>query len=550
MRALPVVPVVPVVVAAAMALFSTGAEAAPRPKLGVMLVFDQLPSWLLDRTAPFYGMDGFGGLDGAHYDAFYPYASTETAPGHATLATCAAPVVHGIATNSWFHNGHQQYVTDDENFPIHAPTGADPAARLKRGSSPRMLLVPTLADAMKIDSNGLAKVVTVSHKDRAAILTGGKSADLAIWYDRELGRYTSSTAYVDQLPDWLIDAGGRLPLQSRASGTWEALPAPKGLEHLMPLDDRPGENGIKSFGPTFPHHLKDIPANEQANGYRQTPQSMEDLFALALIAVDEMKLGQDDVADLLVVSISTTDVVGHNYGGDSLEQLDLLRRADKAVRAFRAELRKRVGKDIVIAMSSDHGAPSLPQSINAAGFDVGTMSYDVVEALVTDAVKKVAPKKDGSTRFQGFYPPQLFIDTADLDVAGEDRVLQAVRDVLVPLPTIAHVYDMRLGKPDEDGFHWLMRNSAPPDRAASIFVRTQPRVVMMPDKTFVTGTDHGTPYTYDRRVPFLLSGPGVKRGRYAEAVDTRDVSASLAFALGVSPPDACQGHAVSAVGQR
>ena len=118
------------------------------------------------------------------------------------------------------------------------------------------------------------------------------------------------------------------------------------------------------------------------------------------------------------------------------------------------------------------------------------------------------------------------------------------------LPSVRADLLARLGRPDEDSFHEFMRQSAPPSRAAAIFVRMQPRVVLMEERGQVTGTDHGTAYVYDRRVPLILSGPGVRRGRYAEAVDVRDVAASLAFLMGVSPPDACQGRPVSALGAR
>ncbi|HEY1100390.1 MAG TPA: alkaline phosphatase family protein [Myxococcota bacterium] len=536
-----------VVAALAAALFAVPA-AATKPKLGVLLVFDQLPMWLLERYEPFFGRGGFGGLDGATYSAFYPYAGTETAPGHATLSTCAAPAVHGIATNTWFHEGKPQYVTDDPAYPLLAPTASDPSAKANRGASPRMLLVPTLGDAVKAESAGAAKVITLSHKDRAAVLTAGQSADLAVWYDVGLGRYTSSTAYVEKLPDWLVDQGAMLPLAARTSATWEPLPIPRGLEHLVPKDDRPGE-AEKAFTRVFPHHLKDVADDDKRkSAYRLIPQGNDDLYALALLAVEHEGLGTDDVTDLLVVSVSTTDLVGHIYGGDSLEQLDTLRRADQSLRRFITALKAKVGHDVVFALSSDHGAPELPATIAASGITVPSIApIDIVEAADA-ALKKAAPR--ATSRVQGFYSPQLFIDFAGLDDTAQTKAIAAVREAVQALPAVAHVYDMRLGRPDEDAFHHFMRQSAPPSRAASVFVRLQPRVVLMEERGQTTGTDHGTPYTYDRRVPLIVSGPGVRRGRYSEPADVRDVAASLAFLMQVPPPDACQGKPVSAVGAR
>jgi len=540
---------------AAIAVFAVALMASPgaqaRPRLGVIVVFDQLPMWLLERTEPFFGKGGFGGVDGATYSAWYNYAGTETAPGHATLSTGAAPAVHGIATNTWYQDGKPRYVTDDETFPILAPTTEAPGGRLGRGTSPHMLLVPTLGDAMKVDSAGRAKVVTLSHKDRAAVLSAGRSADLAVWYERDLGRYTTSTAYRETLPAWLQELGAALPAAARASATWSPLAVPAALQGLVPDDDRPGEGGLKGMGRTFPHDLKDVVDDkEQRSVYRLTPTSIDDLFTLALAAVDNEGLGQDDEPDLLVVSVSTTDVVGHNYGPDSLEQLDTLRRADQSLRRFLAAVRQRVGGDIVVAVSSDHGVQPLPQTVNSAGYAVPTVTYEDVVAAADKALQKAAPRKDGSTRVQGFFPPQLFVDVADLSVAATDAAFAAVATEIEQIPGLARVYDMRPGRPDVDSFHEVMRQSAPPGRSGLLFVRAQPRVLVVEKKYLGTGTDHGTVYSYDRRVPFLLSGPGVQRGRFGERVDVRDVAPSVAFLLGVSPPDACQGQAVPATSRK
>ncbi len=523
-------------------LLSTTARA--RPRLGVLVVFDQMPAWLLERYAPFFP-DGFGGFDadGARFDAFYAYAGTETAPGHATLSTCALPAVHGIATNSWFHDGKKLYAVDDPRFPTLMAGGA----HSESGRSPANLLANTLGDAMKTESGGHAHVVTLSHKDRAAILTAGHAADLAIWYDNAQGRFTTSTAYAEKLPPWLEEAGLALPTATLKDGTWSPLPIPKGLEWLAPADDRPGEGALKGYDRTFPHDIKSVDPALQKAGYRLVPQSISDLFTLALRAVDEEKLGQDDEPDLLVVSVSTTDVVGHNYGGDSLEQLDTLRRADVELRRFLRALETRVGRNnFVVAVASDHGAPELPQTIAASGIAVPALVYDDV----VDAATKAGEAATGKKRVRGFFPPQLFLDEDDLDAATKQKFRDAIEKAVEAVPGVAQVYQMTLpGGSDEDGYGVFMRGSYNPGRSAPLFVRTDPRVVLLEERGQVVGTDHGTPYVYDRRVPFFVRGPGVRRGRYATPVDTRDIAPTLAFLLGVSPPDSCQGRPVAAVGE-
>jgi predicted AlkP superfamily pyrophosphatase or phosphodiesterase len=549
-RALPVV-------ALLTALTSSTTAAAPqRPRLGVLVVFDQLPAWHFERAQPFFGDGGFGGLDGAHLDLWYEYAGTETGPGHATLATGALPAVHGIATNTWVTAGKKQYAVDDAAFPVLAPTPTDPKARASYGRGPARLRVPTLADAMKVDSGGRARIVTLSLKDRAAILTAGHAADLAIWYDPQQGRFTTSTAYADTLPVWLVDVGVQLPRQAMAEGTWSPLPTPRGLEALLPVDDRDGEAAHRGFGRTFPHDLKSVDDEQKASVYRMTPQAIDDLFTLALAAVSAERLGDDDVPDLLVVSVSSTDVIGHSYGADSLESLDLLRRADASLRRFRSALEQRVGRQqLVMAVASDHGGPPLPQAMRQQGLPAASVHTDaVVEVAERAAAAALAPPGKAAAaaarkRVQGFFPPQLFVDIEDLDDAVADRVLAAVAGAVQAVPGIARVYDLERPALD-DAFGPLMRASAPPGRAARLFVRQEPRVVFLDTGGRDVGSDHGTPYTYDRRVPFLLAGPGVRRGRFPERADARDVAASLAHLLGVPPPDACSGRPVAAVDHR
>lgn len=537
----------PLALLATLLLLSTSASAGHRPRLGVLLVFDQMPAWLLDRYTPFFDGGNFGGIDGARFDAIYAYAGTETGPGHATLSTCALPAVHGIATNSWFNAGKKLYAVDDPAFPVLMSDGK----RADYGRSPAQLLTNTLGDSIKLESSGKAKVVTLSHKDRAAILTAGHAADLAVWYDVQQGRYTTSTAYAEKMPVWLEELGLSLPTKTLAEATWSPLPTPKGLEALVPVDDRPGEGALKGFDRTFPHDLKDVDAGLKKSDYRLVPQSISDLFTLALRAVDEEGLGKDDEPDLLVVSVSTTDVVGHNYGGASLEQLDTLRRADLEVRKFLTALESRVGRgDLVVALSSDHGAPDLPANIKASGMTVADLAYiDVTDAAEKAAAAAFPAMASSKKRVRGFFPPQLFLDDDDLDAPSKQKLKDAVIAGVSALPGISQVYDMAPGLPDKDSYAVFMRNSAPPGRSASVFVRWDPRVVMLEEKG-QPGTDHGTPYLFDRRVPFLLKGPGVRRGRYAQPVDTRDVSPTLAFLLGVSPPDSCQGRPVPAVGER
>ncbi len=515
---------------------------AARTRLGVVVVFDQLRPVELDRYEPLFGQGGFGGLDAARYDAQYSYASTETAPGHATLLTGVNPEVHGIITNQWFADGKRQYVVEDARHPVFGDAkGA--------GRSPLQLAAPTLGDTMKAESGGRARVVTVSLKDRAAILSGGRAADLAVWYDVEQGRFVTGRYWVEAQPRWLDQLGAELPARTMAGPPWTPLPIPAPLAGLAPTDDRPGEGSAKGLTRTFPHDHRALPQEQQRSLYRMLPGSIDDVFAVALRAVEEHALGADDEPDLLVVSVSTTDYIGHNFGPDSLEALDTVRRADLALRGFVRALDARLGRrGYALVVSADHGAAPLPAPLEGSRLPGGIVAYRAVEAAAERAADAAAPKGAAAkTRVLAFLPPQLFIDTSDLNVADGARVLAAVRADVAALPGIARVYDMA-DPSDTDAWTPFMRAAAYPGRHAPIFVRQAPRVVFL-ENDEKRGTDHGTPYVYDRRVPLFVMGPGVQRGRYADAVDARDLAPTLAFLLRVPPPDLASGTPVGAVGR-
>lgn len=298
------------------------------------MVIDQLGSAdleLLERL----GEPDFGGLEArgaARFDAWYEDLATETGPGHATLSTGAEPWVHGICANDWFVGNESTYCVSDENAPV---LGAP-----QIGRSARFLEAPTLGDTLKTGSPG-SKVISISLKDRAAILMGGPSADVALWYEPELGRFTTSKAYGEAVPAWATRLAAA-PERAFETGTWS--PLPKGVA-LKTVDARAGEASPDGFGTVFPHDLRGVKSQKRAKAYRYTPHAMTDTFALAIAALDGEQLGRRESPDLLWVSISSTDCAGHAWGPGTTEKLDLLQRTSQALRAFTKLLDEKLGRD-------------------------------------------------------------------------------------------------------------------------------------------------------------------------------------------------------------
>ncbi|MBK7860846.1 MAG: alkaline phosphatase family protein [Archangiaceae bacterium] len=523
------------VLTAAFALQAAAAPAAPAnkvPRLGVFVVIDQLGSGELEALA-IDGDGDFGGLEArgaARFDAWYPYLGTETGPGHATLSTSATPSVHGICANTWYSEGKPTYCVDD-------PAVQMLGAREGVGRSARFLTAPTLGDTLKTRSPR-SKVVSISVKDRAAILLGGPSSDVALWYDHGIGRWTSSRNWGEAVPAWaqrFVDA----PRRAFETGRWSPLPATlkRGLD-----DAREGEDSPDGLGPTFPHDLMSVPPENQHRAYRYTPQSVEDTFALATAALEAEALGTHAAPDLLLVSISATDYSGHAWGPHSVEKTDILERVSVELKKLTAELDKRLGKNgWALVLSSDHGAAPLAESLKGVRVPSGRL---LEGQLIQDATVALTPEQ--KRRFLGLSPPLIFLDLKGLAEKDREPLLETVRKNLAALKGVRRALRTD-GAESADNLN--ARLSTFEGRCGPLFVELQPYVVFT-ETPHPLGTDHASGNLYDRRVPLYVLGPTVAAGRYATPLDPRDAAPSLAAMLAIPPPDRSEGRPAPAIGPR
>lgn len=489
------------------------------PTLGVVVVIDQFGAADLEALAGSTRED-FGGLmsrKGARFDAWYDALGTETGPGHATLSTGAAPSSHGICANEWYVEGKSTYCVEDAAAPVQGLADGS-------GKSARFLEVPTLGDTLKVRSPK-SRVVSISFKDRAAILMGGPSADVAVWYEPGAKRFTSSSAYGTTLPEWAARLAD-LPLRAAERAAWSPLPR---VAALGLADARPGEATPDGFGQTFPHDLKALPEGKRAKAYRLTPSSMEDVFQLATAAVDGEQLGKRGNPDLLWVSISTTDYAGHTWGPASVEKVDLLERTSDALKRFTQGLDERLGPGgWVLAVTGDHGAAPLPETTAALRIPAVRVT---AQALLTAAKAKLDERD--AKRVLGASAPNLFLDVRGLTSADAARLAETVRQSLAQVPGV-------LIPPEGES---LAPHSRFAGRCGPVLFDLKPYFVFN-GEGYTTGTDHSSGNAYDRRVPLFLVGRGVVGGRYVTPVDARDVSASVAAMLGIPPPERAEGRPV------
>jgi hypothetical protein len=485
--------------------------AADAPALVVLISVDQLREDLLQRYDRFY-TGGFRRLldQGAVFSGTHDHAVTETAPGHATLATGVVPARSGIVGNDWQELVDRRWVGVYNVSDSLSPIVGEP--RLE-GMSPRNLKRPGLADWV-LTANPGAKVVSIGGKDRSAILLAGQSRGQVYWYNGEAGRFVTSRYYADQYPAWLERFNAQ-ELQSYFDTVWVNT-APAEARALARPDAVPYEgDGVRT---TFPHRFREEagPDGQLSRWVGRTPFVDAAVLGLAAEAVEELGLGRDRIADFLGVGLAQTDYVGHSFGPLSQEQLDNLLRLDRELGEFFTALDRMVGPGRwVAALSADHGVVTMPEWLAAQG----------------EPGHRVTPSE--RERFV-----QLARQAAE--TAPRGRVAKAVASAVETLPWVADAltFEELARTAPQDSFARLYRNSYFPGRATGDLGPLGVEV-RLTEGTYMgarTGTGHGSPYLYDRSVPVIFLGHGVRPAPAAGSARTVDVAPTLARLAGVRVP--------------
>jgi hypothetical protein len=490
------------------------------PRLVVLIVLDQFGSWVLDQQLPLLPSGSVirrAYEDGASLRAEYPFASTQTAPGHASLTTGVTPAVHGIVCNAVYDPGLAARQTVDDRK--HAVIG-----NADRYLSPTQLRSETVADVLDRESNGKARIVGISIKGRSAVLPVGQKADIAVFYDAVAHGMTTSTYYAPKgvLPAWLRDFRKANPVEPLLQ-LWEPADPGKLQKHLGP-DAWPGE-----MYPTFPHDPRKAPNPWYA--FSGTPEASEYLIAAAYAAVKAEQMGIDDVPDFLVLSVSGTDLVGHVWGARSWEYADNLRRIDRALTHFVKLLEAR--GPVSFVLTADHGVAELPERARAEGRAGGRLFGKM---LIAEAEQAADGALGDGDWIAGYVPP-LFTYTA----AGKARhkdLTKALRKAMPDVDGVKAVYDARNPaklRSSSNDLQRLVGASLPDDPPGDLYLVTEPGWFDALSER--GGTNHGTPWDYDRQVPVLMWGAAIERKTSQEVYDVLRVATTLATLLNVPAPD-------------
>ena len=518
----------------------SNAAAIERPKLVVGIVVDQMRWDYLYRYQKRYTDGGFKRLLGEGFsceNTMIPYVPSVTAIGHTCIYTGSVPSIHGIAGNNFVKDGKKVYCTDDDSV---KPVGTTSGAALM---SPRNLWVSTIGDEMKIASNGRAKVVGVALKDRASILPAGHNPNGAFWFDDQTGCFITSSYYMDRLPKWVEAFNDKRLPEQYLSQKWNTL-YPKNTYTESTTDENEYENGIREgVKATLPLNLPELYKKYGYGIIRNTPFGNSLTLDMAKAAIDGEQLGADDETDLLAVSCSSTDYIGHQVGTHAIETEDTYLRLDKAIADFLTYLDSKVGKgNYLVFLSADHGAMNNAAFLQDRRIPAGSWNASATAKKLNQVLAKEYPEAGDIVKtvmnYQVFFNRDV-IKSKQLDF---DNIKQTVVNVLKEDPSVLYACDMAKASTESIPEEVKSRiiNGYNRERSGDVVIILKPNFYAHSMK----GTDHGAWNSYDTHIPLVFMGWGIKHGATTKQTFMTDIAPTIAAMLHVQAPNGCVGKAI------
>jgi len=533
------------------------AQAEP-PKLVLQITIDQLRGDMPWRFSNRFGEGGFRYLmsKGTSFtNAHYRHSTTFTAVGHATLATGGNAAQHGLAGNDW-HNtetGERVYCVEDPRHPI---IGKEVTAKTKHaGTSPRNLTSSTIGDELVIASGGRSRVFSVSIKDRGAILPGGQLGK-AFWYSSSSGKFVTSTYYYPDYPEWVKAWNESDHAGKYKTATW-TLKEPQSKYVFGNQDDRPGEKGYKHLNATFPHALGN--AKKDSDFYkalRFTPMGDEVTLAFAKELIKQESLGQKEATDMLAISFSATDYLGHAWGPNSLEYEDNMLRLDATLADLFGFIDQTIGLDkTLIVLSSDHGIDQIPETLTSgfymtrSGEGAGRHNPKNFLLRANAALQERYNSKEPFV--SAFWNPSLYLNMETVKKLKLDvsEVEDALREEILKVPGFALAVtrtNLLTGSVTGTTILDRVQKAFHPTRSGNVLVVQKPGWYLYP-KVDLFAAMHGSPYSYDTYVPIMFAGPGIKRATVNRLVGPEDIAATVTNYLGIKPPSGSVGDVLPEV---
>ena len=503
----------------ALLLLAFSVQAAPKTKLVVAIIVDQFRYDYMTRFDGDYH-DGLRELhdSGAFFtDAHEAHFPTVTAVGHAAFLSGSIPAIDGIVGNDWYDRETGKMVTsvsDDATKLVGGNGGT--------GSSPRRLIVTTLGDEIKATGPADTEVIGISLKDRAAILPAGHAANAAYWFEHESGQFVTSDYYRKVLPEWVQAFNKSDAAKKYLAAKWTQVETGQPFRVLPAILGKPYYEAMIA-----------------------TPFGNDMLEAFAEDALKEEHLGRHSGTDVLTVSFSSNDLLGHQVGPDAPEVRDMCMQTDRVLgRLLRAVEAEAGAGNYVVVFSSDHGVAPKPEELTKRGIPAGRFSKTEVYQAIEDALSdKYGPGKwvVGSAELAPYLNHDLLREKHAVLAQAQEIAADAVRK----LPYIFRVYTgayLEQENLSDDPIGVLLQRGYYRGRAADLFIVQKPYWLASKE-----GTSHGTPFSYDTHVPMIFLGRGIRPGRYDEKVRTADIAPTLAALLGVNTPSGSVGRVLPVI---
>ncbi|MEJ2163516.1 MAG: alkaline phosphatase family protein [Robiginitalea sp.] len=528
------------------------------PRLVVGVVIDQMRFDYLYKYQDHYGEGGFKRLlrEGFNFkNTHFDYVPTVTASGHASIYTGATPNVHGIVSNSWYDRASKTGVSNvgDPETQIVGSVVENPYGR-----SPNRLLSSTITDQLRMGSNFKSKVISVSLKDRGAILPGGRTANAAYWHDWESspGHFVSSSYYMDELPSWVKDFNKKELTDSYLSQTWNTLLPIAEYDESAP-DDNPHERLLRGKDkPTFPYNLEEMRKlyNGESSFYQVlwgTPFGNTIVKDFALEARRNEDLGKDIYTDMLCVSFSTPDVIGHTFGPQSVEVQDIYLRLDRDLENLLNSLDQEVGKNnYMLFLTSDHGAQPVVSYLHANKMQAGLA---VIPKFKQDLSFHLNQRFGAFDWISEFGYEQIYLDRKLIaeKKLSLPEVQQVVADFMQQQTGVRYALTAQNLEQNNfnDGLPARVQNGFHPARSGDVMLVYEPGFTATADfrtpVSKVRGTGHGSAYAYDTHVPMLWFGKGIRKGQSTRRVHPSDIAPTLSMLLNLQLPSGSNGEPLS-----
>lgn len=515
-------------------------SATQKPKIVIGVVIDQMRWDYLYRFEKLYGPDGFKRILSQGYsfeNTLIPYTPTYTAAGHTCVYTGSVPSIHGIVGNDWFEKSINSgmYCTSDSTVSSVGSTSA--AGKM----SPKNMWTTTVTDELRLSNNFKSKVIGISLKDRGAILPAGHSANAAYWYEPAIGKFISSTYYMNALPGWVNDFNKKDLVSKYMSSDWNLL---KDRGNYIQADN--DENDYESSVPgektvSFPHKLSALTTTKNS-ALLYTPNGVSFSFDFARAAIEAEQLGKGSYTDFLAFSISSTDYIGHNFGPNSLEIEDTYARLDKDLGAFLKYLDLRFGKgNYLFFLTADHAAAHVPGFLKEHNLPGGL--YDDFAIM-----KEVNTQLDSIYGLKGIiqrtYNYQFYLNHALIEQSGKDEaaIRKSIVKILKTYPVVMYAFETeKLSEVTmNETQKIMMSNGFNPQRSGDIMFTVKPNYFDHGPK----GTTHGAWNPYDSHIPLLWFGWNIKPGETNREVYMTDIAPTLAALLKIQMPSGNVGKAL------